>query len=146
MNSGLSVKRVVVSTLFGLVAGAVCATGGLSIGIVKLTPVDLMWVFLNRGVVMGFAIGISALRVHWAWNEVIMGLVVGSIFSYSLFMMHPASGILPIGNALANGASGLIIEFFTTVVFKSPGKASAPLRASDESMKTEAVASSVSVT
>ena len=57
-------------------------------------------------------------------NGIIVGLVVGSIFSYFLFLTL-GLGPVPIGNALANGVFGLIIEFFTTVVFKQ-----APLAAS----------------
>ncbi len=112
MNS----KRVIIATLFGLVAGMICGTGGLMAGFVQLTPLSILWVLLNRGV-MGFAIGISGLRIHWAWNGVLVGLVVGSIFSYSLFMtMGPV--FLPLGNALANGIFGLGIEYCTTVLCK----------------------------
>ena len=76
---------------------------------------------LNRAV-MGFAIGASGLKVHWAWNGIVMGLIVGSIFSYSLFMNVGMGLLLPI-NFLVNGLFGLMIEFFTTVVFKQPAPA-----------------------
>jgi hypothetical protein len=79
----------------------------------------LLWVLLNR-TVMGFAIGVSGLKMHWAWHGVLMGMVVGSIFSYFLYMhgitMAPYTMI---GNAIF----GLMIEFFTTVVFKAPALA-----------------------
>jgi hypothetical protein len=80
-----------------------------------------MWILLNR-VVMGFVIGASGLRLHWAWNGVVLGIVVGSSFSYFLFMTI-GGGVLPIVNALVNGLFGLMIEFFTTVVFKKPALA-----------------------
>jgi len=109
-------KRITIATLFGLVAGALCATASFKMGILAFTGVNVLWVFLNRAV-MGFAIGISGLRLHWAWNGVVMGLAVGSIFSYFLYMhgmkMAPYTMI---GNAIF----GLMIEFFTTVVFKAP--------------------------
>jgi hypothetical protein len=76
---------------------------------------------------MGFAIGASGLRLHWAWNGIVMGLAVGSIFSYFLFM-HMGAGIVPPINFLVNGIFGLMIEFFTTVVFKQPSLASARAR------------------
>jgi hypothetical protein len=82
--------------------------------IMKFSIITLVWVLLNRAV-MGFAIGISGLKVHWAWNGIIMGLVVGSIFSYFLFM-NVGAGMLPVANFLVNGLFGLIIEFLTTVV------------------------------
>ena len=66
---------------------------------------------------MGFAIGASGLKLHWAWNGIVMGMAVGSIFSYFLFM-NGAAEPLPVMNFFVNGVFGLLIEFFTTVVFK----------------------------
>lgn len=111
-------KRLAIATLFGLVAGVLCATMASSGHLLKLTTVSLLWILLNR-TVMGFAIGASGLKVHWAWNGVIIGLVVGSIFSYYIFMdlgLPTVALLTPIGNAVY----GLIVEFFTTVVFKQP--------------------------
>jgi hypothetical protein len=115
-------KRIVIAILFGLVAGVICATAGYYAGFLKLTVISVVWVLLNRAV-MGFAIGSSGLKLHWAWNGIVMGLVVGSIFSYFLFMnMGPRP--LPLLNLLiGNPIFGLMIEFFTTVVFKQPSPA-----------------------
>lgn len=110
-------KRIVIATLFGLVAGVLCASAAFSIGLTKFTAINLVWILLNRAV-MGFAIGASALKLRWAWNGVVMGIVVGSIFSYSLFM-NMGPGVVPLLNLLiGNAVFGLMIEFFTTVVFK----------------------------
>jgi len=110
-------KRIIIATLFGLLAGVLCATAGIHGGFLKFTAVNVVWVLLNRAV-MGFAIGTSGLKLHWAWNGIVMGLVVGSIFSYFLFM-NMGLGTLPVVNLLiGNPIFGLLIEFFTTVVFK----------------------------
>ena len=111
-------KRITIAILFGLVAGLICASGAFYGHILKFSVVALVWVLLNRAV-MGFVIGISGVRVHWAWNGAILGLVVGSIFSYSLFMN---AGLIPIAvvNFFVNALFGLMIEFFTTKVFKQP--------------------------
>jgi hypothetical protein len=109
-------KRVMIATLLGLFAGGLCATLAFGGGFLKFTGVNLAWILLNRAV-MGFAIGASGLKLRWAWNGIVMGLVVGSIFSYFLFM-NLGLVMLPPVNALANGLFGLMIEFFTTVVFK----------------------------
>ena len=111
-------KRIVVAIFFGLVAGAMCASGAFMAGILTFSAVNLLWVLLNRAV-MGFAIGNSGLKLHWAWNGIVMGLVSGSIFSYFLFM-NMGMGLIPPVNFLVNGLFGLMIEFFTTVVFKQP--------------------------
>ena len=115
-------KRIMIAVLFGLLAGVLCATAGIFGGFLKFTAVNVVWVLLNRSV-MGFAIGASGLKLHWAWNGIVMGLVVGSIFSYFLFM-NLGLGTLPVANLLiGNPIFGLLIEFFTTVVFKQPALA-----------------------
>ena len=112
-------KRITIATLFGVVAGALCATISFSAGILAFTTVNLIWILLNR-TVMGFAIGISGIKLHWAWHGILMGVVVGSIFSYFLYMQGMKMAVFtPIGNAIF----GLMIEFFTTVVFKAPALA-----------------------
>ena len=114
-------KRITIATLFGVVAGVLCATISFSAGIMSFTAVTLVCVLLNR-TVMGFAIGISSLRLHWAWNGIVMGLVVGSIFSYFLYMHGIGIALFTlIGNAIF----GLMIEFFTTLVFRAPAPGSA---------------------
>ena len=117
-------KRIAVATLFGLGAGVICGTLLFKFDIMKFSIITLVWVLLNRAV-MGFAIGISGLKVHWAWNGILMGLVVGSIFSYFLFM-NVGAGMLPVANFFVNGLFGLVIEFLTTVVCRQ--RALAPAR------------------
>ena len=109
-------KRIAIATLFGVGAGAICGTLLFTFGIMNFSTILLVWVLLNRAV-MGFAIGVSRLKVHWAWNGIVNGLVVGSIFSYFLFMSL-GMGLLPVVNFLVNGLFGLGIEFFTSVVCK----------------------------
>jgi hypothetical protein len=115
------VKRLVIATFFGLCAGGLCASALFAWGILPYSRTLLAWVLLNRAV-MGFAIGASALRLRWVWNGVVLGLAVGSIFSGFLYMrLGPTS--LPFLNFFGNAVFGLLIEFFTTVVFKQPASA-----------------------
>jgi len=110
-------KRIAIATLCGVVAGLVCVSIGAIAG-VKITPVGFGWALLNR-TLLGFVIGISALRLHWAWHGVLMGAVVGSLFSYSLWLLGNPAWLIP---AVLVGSMifGVGIEFFTTVVFKQP--------------------------
>ena len=119
-------KRIVVATLFGLVAGCICAAGAFYGHMLKFSVITLVFVLLNRAV-MGFAIGVSGLKLRWAWNGIFLGIAVGSIFSYYLFM-NMGPGPMPVVNFFVNGIFGLMIEFFTTVVFKQPAFALAPAR------------------
>jgi len=115
-------KRIMIATLFGLVAGVLCATATFCFGFLEFTKVNLVWVLLNRAV-MGFAIGTSGLKLRWAWNGIVMGLVVGSIFSYFLFMNFGLGMLARVNLLIGNPIFGLMIEFFTTVVFKQPALA-----------------------
>ena len=108
-------KRIAIATLFGVAAGVICATLAAWGHLLTLTSVLAIWILLNRAV-MGFAIGTSGLKLHWAWNGIVMGLVVGSIFSYFLFINVGVTVML--FNFIGNAVFGLLIEFFTTVVFK----------------------------
>ena len=118
-------KRIILATLFGLGMGIVCASGAFYGHLLKFTTINLLWILLNRAV-MGFVIGASGLRLHWAWNGLVMGLAVGSIFSYFLFMTL-GPGVLPVANFFVNGVFGLIIEFLTSVVCKQRATTSRPL-------------------
>jgi hypothetical protein len=122
-RSGKPMKRIAIALLFGLIAGGICASLAFSMGILKFTAVTLAFVLLNR-FVMGFAIGISGLNLPWAWNGIVIGIVVvvGSIFSFFMFMTLGTAG-MPLVNFFVNGLFGLTIEFFTTVVFKLPAAA-----------------------
>ena len=110
-------KRIVIATALGVVAGLVCVSIGAISG-VKITPAGFGWALLNR-TLLGFVIGVSALRLHWAWHGALMGFLVGSLFSYSLWLMGGPAWLVP---AVLGGSIifGLGIEFFTTVVFKQP--------------------------
>ncbi|HTM40439.1 MAG TPA: hypothetical protein VL177_05990 [Terriglobales bacterium] len=110
-------KRIAIATLCGVVAGLVCVSIGAIAGL-KITPTGFGWAVLNR-TLLGFVIGISALRLHWAGHGAVMGLLLGSLFSYSVWMMGDPAWLVP---ALLAGSMifGVGIEFFTTVVFKQP--------------------------
>ncbi len=117
-------KRIAIAVIFGLVAGGICATLAFSAGILKFSAITLVFVLLNRAA-MGFAIGISGLKLPWAWNGIVIGIAVGSIFSYYMFMTLGTVG-MPLVNFFVNGLFGLMIEFFTTIVFKQPAHAPVP--------------------
>jgi|SRR5579872_235940 len=110
-------KRIAIATACGVVAGLVCVSIGASLG-VAITLTTFGWAMLNR-TLLGFVIGISALRLHWAGHGILMGAIVGTLFSYSLFMAGDpiwlAGGVL-----VGSMVFGFLIELFTTLVFKQP--------------------------
>jgi hypothetical protein len=128
-------KRIVIATACGVVAGLVCVSVGAISG-VKITPGGFGWALLNR-TLLGFVIGVSALRLHWAWHGVLMGFLVGSLFSYSVWLMGGPAWLVP---AVLAGSMifGLGIEFFTTVVFKQPRQLTAAMAEPVESPRRAA--------
>jgi hypothetical protein len=115
--------RILVATLMGVVMGVICASVASAGHLLTLTTVTLVWILLNR-TIMGFVIGISGLKLHWVWNGIILGVIVGSIFSYYFYMDEHSlklALLTPIGNAFY----GFIIELVTTVVLKQPAFARA---------------------
>lgn len=110
-------KRVAIATVFGIVAGLLCTVGVMNMG-VKLTHVSFIWILLNR-TMLGFVIGISGLRLHWALHGLLLGAIVGLLFSY-YWWMSGSGTVLILSTFLASIVFGLLIELFTTVVFKQP--------------------------
>jgi hypothetical protein len=110
-------KRMAIATAMGVVAGLLCVAAGATFGL-NITLQSFGWAVLNR-TLLGFVIGISALRLHWAWHGCLMGAVVGSLFSYSAWMFEGPVWLVA-GLLAGSIIFGLLIEFFTTVVFKEP--------------------------
>ncbi|MFX1589734.1 MAG: hypothetical protein ACFFC1_16415 [Promethearchaeota archaeon] len=110
-------KRIVVSVIFGIIAGFICFIGALLLGL----PIDVLRfiVILVNRTLIGFVIGISRLRMNWVLHGILIGEVVGlPFFLYDITM--GVDLIIVIGVLFINALFGIMIEFFTTVVFKLP--------------------------
>lgn len=115
-------KRIIIATLTGVLMGVVCWQAGVMFGLIE-DPTNLRIAnIIGHRALMGFAIGISALRMNWAAHGIIVGSIVGALFIlYDAQMGMPTAvlfGMLIPGNA----AYGLIIEFVTTKLFRAPVK------------------------
>ena len=111
------VRRVSIATILGLLCGVVCMT--LASYNAPLPWAIKLQIITNRALI-GFAIGISALKMKW-W---IHGLLLGLLFSLPLgFSSMMAMGLTPtllfLFTVVLGMVYGLIIELFTTVVFKA---------------------------
>ncbi len=115
-------KRVFIATLMGVVSGLICA-GFASTGGPLSFP--LFMNILTGRVLIGFVIGISALRIHWAINGPLMGLIVGIPAAFG-GMMADVEGFTPASMFIATLVMGVIygflIEFVTSVIFKAKQK------------------------
>jgi len=115
----VSGKRVAISTLFGFIAGILCVLLGkwwlkLNIGLSSF-----LMVLLHRALI-GFVIGISALRIHWLFHGLLIGFIVGipAVDFLAIIKGDLNSGLY----FLFSPIWGVFIELFTSVVFKAKAK------------------------
>ena len=113
----ISAKRIVIATFSGMLAGVFCVSGGMLIFGMAFTPLGLLFVMSSRTLI-GFVIGISALRLPWAVHGALIGLIVG--FPFPVYDLITGQGP-EISSAafIMSPMFGVMIEFFTTVVFKA---------------------------
>jgi len=116
----VNAKRLTVATLLGLCSGFVCV-GLASSGGGLPGPVALQ--ILAERTLIGFAIGISVLKMHWAIHGSLMGLIVSIPLAFSGLMApdnpqfsKPAMFIMTV---VLGMIYGFLIELITTKVFKS---------------------------
>jgi len=102
-------KRVLVTTFLGFIAGLICVWGALGRGFG-------FWILLSalaNRVLIGFAIGISSLKLPWFLH----GILIGAIFGLPLSLAAVPNGgfwILEIASIVY----GFLIELITTKVLK----------------------------
>lgn len=108
----LTTKRVVIATICGFLFGLVCmymASSGPN-------PVDnstKMVILFSRGL-MGFTIGVSAIRLNWWLHGILIGLI-GSI-PMAIPVLNDTA--IAIGTIIMGAVYGFLIELITTKIFK----------------------------
>jgi hypothetical protein len=108
----MSVKRVILSTLLGVVAGIVCYL--LSRGNMAYTSGMIAGVILNRTLI-GFVIGISGWKkMPYLLHGIIIGLIVTSLMA----VYASLQGAIML--LIAGAVYGLLIELIVTKLFKAP--------------------------
>lgn len=111
-------KRIGIASLFGGLAGLLCYLGSIVLEI-GVDPLRVIFIFVNR-ILIGFVIGISGFdRLKWYYHGILLGFIIGLPF----FLFDVIMGVellVILGLPLVNCLFGLMIEFFTTKVFKAP--------------------------
>ena len=108
-------RRVVIAVIWGFICGVLCYMGG------KLTGFEVdnavKWSLILNRTMIGFIIGISAMRIHYLPHGLFMGFI-GSIPVAVPAMYNDIMG-LPV--LLVSGMIwGAVIEFGTTKLMKAP--------------------------
>ncbi len=114
-------KRIGIATLFGVVAGFLCYIGSLLLNI-PIDPLRFSFIMVNR-ILIGFVIGISGVKIksEWHYHGILMGFIIGLPF-FLFDVIMEVELVVIIGLPFINCLFGLMIEYFTTIVFKAPQK------------------------
>jgi hypothetical protein len=109
-------KRISIATLFGFLSGIFCyLIGRYWLGI-DISLSSFFMVLAHR-TLLGFVLGISSLKWHWVLHGILIGLIVGIPEYHFVYMIRG-----DINSSLyffAGAIWGLMIEFFTSIVFKA---------------------------
>ncbi len=115
-------KRLIISTLLGIVFGFVCY--GLSASGHNEISTILAISIISGRTLIGVAIGISRFTLkHWSLHGIIMGLIF-SVPSGFGAMLGPESSefthtMLMVSTIVLGAIYGFLIELITSVVFKA---------------------------
>ncbi len=110
-------KRIAIATIFGLICGVICV-------MLATSNAPLPWTIklqiLASRTLIGFAIGISALKIKWWLHGPLMGLIFSLPMAFSGMMAVGYNPVWMVSATIIMGIIyGFIIELFTTVVFKA---------------------------
>lgn len=115
----LNKKRLVIATIFGVLAGIVCCLLASSSG-------PQPWYFVLSTILgrtlIGFAIGISILKMQWWLHGIVMGFVFSIPMALQGFYVPGQEMFIFLGTIVMGIIYGFFIELFTTVVFKAGAK------------------------
>ena len=109
----LTAKRVVIATICGFIFGVVCML--LASSGPNPISTSLKWTIIFSRTLMGFTIGVSALRLSW-WLH---GVLIGIITSIPMAMPVMDRMSIMIGTFVMGIIYGVLTELITSVVFKA---------------------------
>lgn len=112
----LTSKRVIIATISGVVFGFVCLGFALSNPDSSETlSSTVRWSIVIGRTMLGFMIGISALRLKW-WLH---GIVLGIIASIPMAVPIIDNTVIAVSTVVMGIVYGFLIELITSVLFKS---------------------------
>jgi hypothetical protein len=114
-------KRITVATLSGVLFGFVCY-GLASMGAGEIAWPVAVQIIVSRTLI-GFAIGISCLTIHWSLHGLLMGIIFSIPLAFS-GLLAPESPEYSktemfIWTIILGMVYGLLIEVITSAIFKA---------------------------
>lgn len=112
----LTAKRVIIATICGIIFGFVC----LSLAMSNPHPAGVFTLSIKINIVLsrvllGFMIGISALRLNW-WLH---GIVLGIVMSIPMAVQVMDKPQIMVGTFVMGVIYGVLIELITSILFKA---------------------------
>lgn len=112
----LTTKRIVIATICGIVFGLVC----MSLASFNPNPPEILtaqtkWLIVISRTMMGFTLGISALRLRWWLHGIVIGLITS--IPMAIPVMHNTS--IMIGTLVMGMIYGVLTELITSILFKA---------------------------
>lgn len=112
----LKSKRVLIATICGFIFGLVCMfLASSNPNTTEPLTATVKWSIIISRAMMGFTIGISAIRLKW-WLH---GMVLGAIASIPMAVPILDRMTIAIGTIVMGIIYGLLTELITTVLFKA---------------------------
>lgn len=118
----MKTKRLIISTLLGVVFGFVCY-GFASSGQNEISTILALNIILGRTLI-GVAIGISRFTIkHWSLHGIIMGLVFSLPAGFGALLGHEnpefSHTMMLVSTIIMGMIYGFLIELITSIVFKA---------------------------
>lgn len=115
-------KRLIIAILGGMGCGLICI--GLISGSPEPVLSPVLWQAFASRTLIGFAIGISSLRLgHWSIHGIVLGLLFSLPLAFSGLMAPENPEYSRIGmfssTVVLGAIYGLLIELVTSVAFKA---------------------------
>lgn len=110
----MKASRLVTTTILGAVFGVICMLATRYISEVDFWPLGVA--FLLHHTVLGFAIGASSLKMHWAAHGVLWGVLFGVLLGIVCIDVYPDPWMLFVMPVVW----GFLIETIATKAFKRP--------------------------
>ena len=112
----LTTKRVIITTICGFVFGIVCMLlASSNPNATEPLSTTMKWMIIISRTMLGFTIGISALRLNW-WLH---GIVLGAITSIPMAVPTIDRLGIAIGSIVMGMIYGFLTELITSVLFKA---------------------------
>jgi len=112
----LTAKRVIIATLCGLLFGLVCmGMASSNPDAAQTLSASIKWNIVLSRTLMGFMIGISALKIKWWLHGIAMGLISSIPMAVAVL---PQTDIF-IGTFIMGMVYGFLTELITTIFFKA---------------------------